>query len=229
MNGTVIRKKSMLLRKSIGSPSTASTNINNQTIDVGDENKIKSNDIFNDVEVTNIIQPVLNLGFAPIPNSFDMFANDLNKQSILNSPPSSTSSSTSSLASNKMYHNSNRGVLPVNSKLANYKTSVKILTSSIDKDLNKISSTPTTQNTANLAKQEQIKPKPAITTSTNTVTAAQPVRSMIPSLKTATGIPVPSKSLIPMFKSTTGVLRNSTNNNTAIKVNCLNFTLNLTY
>lgn len=210
-NGTVIRKKSMLAKKSIGSPSTPSTNINNQTIDIGDENKIKSNDIFTDIEVTNLIQPVLNFGFAPIPNSFDMFANDLNNQTILNSPPSSTSSSTSSLASNKMHHNSNRGVLPVHSKLVNYKNSVKILTSSIDKDLNKISSTPT-PNPVNMAKQEQIKPKTAATTSASTVTAAHAPRSMIPSLKTSSGIPVPAKSLIPMFKPTTGILRNSTNN-----------------
>lgn len=227
----MLRKKSILLKKSTGSPVNPSNNINNQTIDIGDENKIKSNDIFADIEVANLIQPVLN-NFAPIPNSFDMFANDLNKQTILNSPPSSTSSSTCSLNSNKMYYNNNnRGALPINSKLANYKANAKILTSSIDKDLNKIaSSTPTAPPPAShVNRQEQIRPKSsavttATTSTTTTVNAPAPQRStMIPSFKSSTGIPVPAKSLIPQFRSSMTassgqVLRNSTNNNIAIKV-----------
>lgn len=142
--------------------------------------------------------------FAPIPNSFDLFANDLNKQSLNSPPSSSASSSTSSLTSK---YSNNRGILPASSKLANYKTSVKILTSSVDKDLNKI----TFSKPNDIAKQEEIKPKSNI---------PAPRQSMIPSLKTSSGIPIPAfKSSIPTFKSSGQVLRNSTNNNNiAIKV-----------
>ena len=186
----------------------------NVTIDIEDETdneaatakaiNEKLNITIDKNKTQEIVQPtVLNTNFAPIPNSFDMFADDLNKQSGLTSPTSSSSasSSTSSLTSNKLYYNnnSNRGVLPAQSKLANYKlTSIKILTSSVDKDLNKIA----------VAKEEPIK---------SPLTSSQ-ARSKLSRLSTYGHPPQPTqvRSSIPtgLPKPTSQVLRNATNNNT---------------
>jgi len=214
------KRKSMI--KKSGLPVSPTSNINNLTIDIGDENKLVTGskktttvDLFNDIEASNIIQPIqLHNAFAhtSIPKSFDMFANDINKQTSIQLPSSTSgpsSSSCSSLASsssssllslgssNRYSLNRPSGILPVgNNKLLEYKSKFKILTSSIDKDLNKI--------TNNNNKQEEIiKTKPSVK---STIPIARPNSS---------GIPVP-KSFIPKPASISGVLRNSTNNNIAI-------------
>ena len=93
------KRKSMI--KKSGLPVSPSSNINNVTIDIGDENKLTRTssiagskkithlDLFNDIEASNIIQPIqLHNAFAQtsIPKSFDMFANDINKQTIIQLP-----------------------------------------------------------------------------------------------------------------------------------------------
>ncbi len=187
------------------------SNVNlNVTIDIDEDDATNAAPLVNQklnitIDKNNIqetIQPtVLNNDFAPIPNSFDMFADDLNKQSGLNSPTSSSSasSSTSSLTSNKMYYN--RGSLPVNSKLANYKNSVKILTSSIDKDLNKIV---TKEEPSKSPVPSQVKSKQS---RVSTYGHPPQARSSIP-----TGLPKPTQV------ASSQVLRNATNNNSNVKV-----------
>jgi hypothetical protein len=220
---TTNNKRKSMIKKS-GLPVSPTSNINNLTIDIGDENKLVTGskktttvDLFNDIEASNIIQPIqLHNAFAhtSIPKSFDMFANDINKQTSIQLPSStsgpsssscsslaSSSSSSSSLSlgsSNRYSLNRPSGILPVgNNKLLEYKSKFKILTSSIDKDLNKIT------NNNNNKQEEIIKTKPSVK---STIPIARPNSS---------GIPVP-KSFIPKPASISGVLRNSTNNNIAI-------------
>ena len=177
-------------------------------------------DLFNDIEASNIIQPIqLHNAYAQtsIPKSFDMFADDINKQTIIQIASSSagpSSSSCSSLASssssslslgssNKYSLNRPSGILSVgnNNKLLEYKSKFKILTSSIDKDLNKITNN---NDNSNNKQEEIVKTKPSVVKST--IPIARPNSSGIPVLK----------SFIPKPTSISGVLRNSTNNNIGI-------------
>ena len=163
----------------------------NVTIEIRDK---KTNDLFNQLNT-----------FAPVPNSFDLFADDLNKQSLNSPPSSSASSSTSSLTSKLFKNNNNNATSRISSGygcISNLKTQSKILTSSIDKDLNKISHISKQTEIVN-TKNEEIKTKRL------SMSGKPPNQAVV-------------KSAIPALKSTnspTQVLRNSTNNNNNPAVN----------
>ena len=118
-------------------PAKKSTNINNLTISLEDVNQevyIEATHVLPISDETESKEPIIFkepkrlFNAASIPNSFDLFVDDLQHSSSLESPTELNSIQINSITNTKTSKNT-----------FSYSKTLKILTSSVDKDLNKMS------------------------------------------------------------------------------------------